>query len=400
MAATETAATAPTASRLRLGRLPAASFSRRSIRLRAMRVTHHPITAFRFLKTCICGGYPRRGHTKRCADLTGVVLSPREGMESRTLGSSGVALSRVGLGGYELGPEPGDDPDVDRAIRVLELAIASGVNWLDTSEAYLETRNESLIGSAMSMAGTELLVASKVAPGAGTTGSGSGFRGHEIHRACRESLRRLGREHIDVYFLHFPDRTGTVPLEETWGAMAELADEGLVRAIGMSNYGLEDVERCHAQRPVDAVQVGLNLIDYLDDRPSIAACGRLGIAVTIYEPVAGGVLTGKTLEQARAAWPGPWRESRWYRRVLGPGAGERSMEFADRLRPLCERLGATLPQVAIAWVLHQPGVAAAIVGSHDGHHMRENAEAAELDLTEALAEIEELIPLGPSFAGS
>lgn len=319
-------------------------------------------------------------------------------MESRSLGSSGVALSRVGLGGYELGPEPGEEPDVDRATRVVELAIASGVNWLDTSEGYLGTRNESLIGLALRRIGTEFLVASKVAPGAGTTGGGSGFHRHEVHRACRESLRRLGREQIDVYFLHFPDRSGTVPLEKTWAAMAELADEGLVRAIGMSNYSLADVERCHAQRPVDAVQVGLNLIDYLDDRASIAACGRLGIPVTIFEPVAGGVLTGKTLEQARAAWPGPWRESRWYQRVLGPGAGERSIAFADRLRPLCERLGATLPQVAIAWVLHQPGVAAAIVGSHDGHHMRENADAADLDLTDVLAEIERLIPLGPSFA--
>jgi len=319
-------------------------------------------------------------------------------METCALGSSGVSVSRVGLGGYELGPEPGEEPDVARATHVIELAIASGVDWLDTSEGYLETRNESLIGSALSRTGTELLVASKVAPSAGTTGGGSGFRRHEVHGACRESLRRLGREQIDVYFLHFPDRTGTVPLEETWGAMAELADEGLVRAIGMSNYGLEDVERCHAQRPVDVVQVGLNLIDYLDDRPSIAECRRLGIAVTIFEPVAGGVLTGKTLEQARAAWPGPWRESRWYKRVLGPGAGERSIEFADRLLPLCERLGATLPQVAIAWVLHQPGVAAAIVGSHDGHHMRENADAADLDLTDVLPEIEELIPLGPAFA--
>ena len=122
-------------------------------------------------------------------------------------------------------------------------------------------------------------------------------------QACRDSLTRLGRDHLDIYFLHWPDESG-VPLEETWGAMAELVDAGLVRAIGLSNYAIQDVERCHVQRPVDAVQVGLNVCYYHDERPSIARCGELGIAVTIFEPLASGILSGKTLEQVQAAWPG------------------------------------------------------------------------------------------------
>ena len=215
-------------------------------------------------------------------------------MELRSVGGSGVEISRIGLGAYELGPEPGETPDVDRAIRVIELAQAAGINWLDTSENYLQTRNEAVIGPALERIGDDFLIASKVAPGAGVTGGGSGFRREQVLQACRDSLTRLGRDHLDIYFTHWPDDSG-VPLEETWGAMAELADAGLVRAIGLSNYGLEDIERCHAERPVDAVQVGLNLIDYLDDRADIARCGELGIAVTIYEPLAGGVLGGKTL---------------------------------------------------------------------------------------------------------
>ena len=142
---------------------------------------------------------------------------------------------------------------------------------------------------------------------------------------------------------------------------------------------------------------GLNLIDYLEDRPYIARCGELGIAATIYEPVAGGVLSGKTLEEARAAWPGPWKESPWYKRVLGPGAGERSFAVAYGLRPIAERLGATVAQVAIAWVLHQAGVTAAIAGSRDGSHMEENAGAAALDLSDVMDEIDALVPRGPTF---
>jgi aryl-alcohol dehydrogenase-like predicted oxidoreductase len=200
-----------------------------------------------------------------------------------------------------------------------------------------------------------------------------------------------------VYFLHWPDGTG-VPLEETWGAMAELVQQGLVRAIGMSNYELDDVERCHAQRPVDAVQVGLSLIDYLDNRAYVARCGELGIGVTIYEPLASGVLSDKTMEQVLAVWTGPWVESAFFKRLLSPGRAERSFAVADGLRPIATRLGVTVAQLAIAWVLHQPGVTAAIAGSRSGAHVRENAEAASVDITYAIEELEQLLQFGPSFA--
>ena len=228
------------------------------------------------------------------------------------------------------------------------------------------------------------------------TGGGTGFQREQVHEACRDSLRRLGREQIDLYFLHWPDRTG-VPLEETWGAMAELADTGLVRAIGMSNYEIADIERCHEQRNVDVVQDGLSLIDYLDARASIARCGHLGIGVTIFEPLAGGVLTGKTQEDVLAVWSA-WVEEPFYKRLLALGKVERSFAVADGIRPIAERLDATIAQVAIAWLLHQPGVTAAIAGSRDGRHVRENAEAANVDLEAVLDELEQLIELGPSFA--
>jgi len=310
-----------------------------------------------------------------------------------------MELTRVGLGGYELGPEPGEEPDVPNALRVISAAIDDGINWLDTSENYLATHNEEVIGAALrQIASDDFLVASKVAPGAALTGGGSGFRREQVHAACRGSLERLDRDHIDVYFLHWPDDTG-VPLEETWGAMAELADAGLVRAIGLSNHSLDDVMQCHAQRAVDVVQEGLSMIDYLDNRAAIAACGDAGIAATVYEPLGSGLLTGRTLEQVRASWTGPWRDSPFYRRLLGPGKGEQSFEVADGLRPIAERLGATVAQVAIAWVLHQPGVTAALAGSRSDGHTRENAGAADLALpTDVLDELEALLPLGPAFA--
>jgi aryl-alcohol dehydrogenase-like predicted oxidoreductase len=120
--------------------------------------------------------------------------------------------------------------------------------------------------------------------------------------------------------------------------------------------------------------------------------------VTIYEPLASGILSDKTLEQILAIWTGPWIESSFYKRLLSPGKAERSFAVADGVRPIADRLGATVSQVAIAWVLQQPGVAAAIAGSRNGSHVGENAAAANLDLTDSLEELERLIPLGPTFA--
>jgi aryl-alcohol dehydrogenase-like predicted oxidoreductase len=319
-------------------------------------------------------------------------------MDLLKVGTTDVELSRIGLGGYQLGPEPDEERDVARAVHVIETAIEHGINWLDTSENYLATRNEEVIGEALARLSREFLVASKVAPGKALTGGGSGFRREQVHDACRQSLKRLGRDHIDVYFLHWPDRTG-VPLEETWGGMAELAEAGLVRSIGLSNYSAEDVAACHRQRPVDAVQDGINLVDYLDDRPKIAAWGEAGITVTIYEPLGGGILSGKTLEEIRAVYEGTvWEDSSFYRELLAPGKGEQSFAVADGIRPIAARLGATVAEVAIAWVLHQPGVAAALVGTRSGRHLGENVGGASLDLPDdVLEELEQLIPLGPLY---
>ena len=318
-------------------------------------------------------------------------------MEQHRIGGSGVSLSAIGLGAFELGYEEGEQPDVDRARTVLQACLDEGVGWLDTSENYLETRNESLVGMALRGFSGQLTVCTKVAPSAAITGGGSGFRPQQIRSACLGSLRRLGVEIIDVYLLHWPDETG-VPLEDTWGAMAALVDEGLVRAVGMSNYEIAEIELCHRQRAVDVVQTGLSMIDYLGDRDLIRRCGELGIAVTIYEPLASGILTGRTREQVLESWTGPWRESSFFKRLLSPGKIDRSFAVADGLAPIARRLNATIAQVAIAWVLDQSGVTSALAGSRDGRHMSENAGATELDIAEVRPELDALLQLGPAWA--
>jgi aryl-alcohol dehydrogenase-like predicted oxidoreductase len=316
-------------------------------------------------------------------------------MERRPLGATSVQISVIGLGGVELrGGDPSRaEPTRGEAVAVVKAALESGINWIDTAEAYYERRNETFIGTVLGQIDDELLVATKVSPAP----DGSGFRREQVRAACRASLDRLGRDVIDLYFLHYPDKTG-VPLEQTWGALAELVDDGLVRAIGLSNYRVEDIERCHAQRPVDVVQDGLSLVDHLDNRAAIRRCGELGIGVVVYEPLGSGTLTGRSIDEVREAWA-DWSESGFYKRLLADTNGERSAALVDAIRPIAEREGVSVPQLAIAWVLHQEGVTAAIAGSRSAEHVRQNASAGSLELTASvLEELERLIPLGPTVA--
>ncbi len=310
-------------------------------------------------------------------------------MQQRRVGTTDVNLSVVGLGGVWLGHDPGDPSVVARASEVLRAADGAGVNWVDTSENYFDTGNEAVIGAAWGGLPASFLVCTKAAPGALLSGGGSGFRPEQVRAACQASLRRLGRDHLDVYLLHWPDDSG-VPLEDTWGAMSALADDGLVRAIGLSNYDQNDIARCHDQRPVDAIETGLSVLDYLEDRPMIAWCGRQGIAVTIYEPLAGGLLTDRPFDEARAKWVGTaWEDSAWFERLFSPDSAPRTRRVLDVLGGIARELGVSVEHVAIAWVLRQPGVTSALAGSSSPERTRHNARGSDVDLPDtALAAID------------
>jgi aryl-alcohol dehydrogenase-like predicted oxidoreductase len=210
-------------------------------------------------------------------------------MRRAAVGTTGIELSTIGLGGFELGETASDVPAARTAIAA---AMESGVNWVDTADSYHATANESVIGEALGGLPERPLISSKRWP------EGDSFSPAGIHAGCRESLRRLAVGHLDLYFLHWPD--DQIPLQESWGAMVELADQGLVRAIGLSNFTLAQIEACHADRPVDVIQDGLSLVDYPENRHKVAACGWQGIASVIHEPLAGGLLAGAYASDGRA----------------------------------------------------------------------------------------------------
>jgi len=306
---------------------------------------------------------------------------------TRTIGSDRFTV--VGLGGYELE----SDPSWSGARDVLTAAIEAGIDWVDTSEAYFDEMNERTIGSAMRDVGAPIKVSSKVAPHA------SGFKAEQIRNACVGSLERLGLDRLDMYLLHYPDETG-VPLEETWTAMRQLVDDGLVGLAGLSNFDQAQIERCQTVGPVDVIQEGMSPIDHLGTLELARWCSRQGIGVVTYEPLGNGMLAGsiERPEDFVRVVGDDYEEWPFWQRLFAPGKFERSVVVRDGMQAVAERIGCSLPQLALAWNIQQEGVSATLAGTRNPAHARTNAEAADVVLTrDQIDELDALIPLGPTF---
>jgi aryl-alcohol dehydrogenase-like predicted oxidoreductase len=311
----------------------------------------------------------------------------------RRLGSQGPDLSVIGFGAWEagMGTEWGEAPPEDQIVEAIRRAVDSGIDWIDTAEAYGNGRSEELVARAIAGRRDEVVIATKVAPGPW----GSGFRPEEVVRACKGSLERLDTDRIDLYQLHWPDDTG-VPLEETWGAMAGLVDDGLVRFIGVSNFDRDLIERCEAIRHVDSLQQLFSMVS-LEDRELVRWCGEVGTGVVTYGPLGFGLLTGAiTMETTFAEDDHRGPDGNKWATLFEPAQRRRALDMVDAMRPIAERLGVTVAQLALAWNFHQPGVTSAIAGSRNPDHVAANAAAGDINLDRAtLDELDGILALGP-----
>jgi aryl-alcohol dehydrogenase-like predicted oxidoreductase len=305
-------------------------------------------------------------------------------VRTRRLGSRGPEISVVGYGAWEAGGEAwGPNESESAVIEAIQTGLDAGIDWIDTAEVYGDGVSERLVGKAIQGRRDEIVVASKVAPHP----EGSGFRPDEVRKACEGSLERLETDRIDLYQLHWPDEEGT-PVEDTWGAMAALQDEGKVASIGVSNFDREQIERCLAIRHVDSLQPEFSMLTR-EQAELIRWCGEQGVGVVSYGPLAFGLLTGAIAADTRFP-PGDWRGKK---QSEGPFADlAASLGMVDRLRPVAERVGCSLAQLALAWNAHQPGVTAAIAGSRNPAHVRTNAAAGDIELDDStLAELDAIL---------
>lgn len=304
-------------------------------------------------------------------------------MRTRRLGSNGPKISVIGFGAWEAGGDAWGANESDHAvIRAIHAGLDAGVDWIDTAEVYGDGESERLVGRAVAGRREGVVVASKVAPAP----EGSGFRPEQIQAACEASLGRLGLDKIDLYQLHWTD--SEIPVEDSWGAMAALQDAGLVRSIGVSNFGEETIRRCESIRHVDSLQQEFSMLT-LEDRRLIGWCGEVGTGVVSYGPLGFGLLTGK-ISRAQADTTSDWRRSE-----EGPFTDEkldRDFAIVDGLGPIAQRLRITMAQLALAWNVAQAGVTSAIAGSRNPDHARDNAVAGDAELDqETLSAIEAVL---------
>jgi aryl-alcohol dehydrogenase-like predicted oxidoreductase len=298
------------------------------------------------------------------------------------------AVGAVGLGCVGMSAEYNTaDIDDERSLAVLARAVELGVTLFDTADAYGPFTNETLLGRGLRRPARDVVVATKVGlvmePG-GPVPPAARRRADPAHirASCEASLRRLGRETIDLYYLHRVDPA--VPLEVSWGAMADLAAAGKVRALGLCEVTAAELDRAHAIHPVSAVQSELSLWTRGPLDAVVPWCAGHGAAFVAYAPLGRGYLTGTVL---RAAFQPD--DIRFANPRFTAGAIERNQALLAVIRRVAGRRGATLAQVAIAWTLAQGPHVLAIPGTKRVGYLEENCAAAELELSrEDLAELD------------
>jgi aryl-alcohol dehydrogenase-like predicted oxidoreductase len=283
-------------------------------------------------------------------------------MQLRNLGSHGPPISVIGVGAWAVGGGWGPQDD-DESIAALHRAFDAGVNWVDTAPVYGRGHSEEVVGQVVREHGDGIPVFTKV--GRNWYGSPDGavvndLRPSSIRFELDQSLKRLGRDHVDLYQFHWPDSSTGTPVEESWRTMADLVEEGKVRWIGVSNFTVELLERCERIRHVDSLQSPLSLVDRTALSELLPWCQAHGTGFLAYSPLASGLLSG-SFDRARveAMAPEDWR--RGSPDFQSPRL-EASVALAERLRPVAERHGVEVASVAVAWVLEQTGVTGAIVG--------------------------------------
>ncbi|MEV4625887.1 aldo/keto reductase [Micromonospora sp. NPDC049523] len=312
-------------------------------------------------------------------------------METRKLGSTGPTVSALGLGTMGMSDLYGP-ADETESISTIHAALDAGVSLLDTGDFYGMGHNEMLIGRALHERNRDD-VAISVKFG-GLRDPDLGWRGIDgrpeaVRNFLAYSLRRLGTDHVDVYRLTRVDPN--VPIEETIGAIAEQVEKGHVRHIGLSEVGADTIRRAHAVHPISDLQIEYSLISRGIEAEILPTVRELGIGVTAYGVLARGLLSGRWTAD-RELTPGDFRNT--VPRFSGDNLTA-NLRLVESLREVAEARGATVAQVAIAWVLAQGADIVPLVGARQRDRLTESLGALDLKLAaDDLAAIERAVPAG------
>jgi aryl-alcohol dehydrogenase-like predicted oxidoreductase len=311
-------------------------------------------------------------------------------MEQRTLGTQGLVVSALGLGCMGMSEFYGPADEAE-SLATIHRAIELGVTFLDTADMYGPFENEVLVGRAIRDRRDRVVLATKFGNERRADGSFVGVNGRPeyVRAACDASLRRLGVDHVDLYYQHRVDRS--VPIEDTVGAMAELVRAGKVRWLGLSEAAPATIRRAHAVHPVSALQTEYSLWSRDPEDEILPAVRELGIGFVAYSPLGRGFLSGRFRTPDDFA-PGDWRREN--PRFQGENL-RRNLELVAQVEELARARGVTPSQLALAWLLSRGADVVPIPGTTRRARVEENAAAAAIRLSaDELARIDAIAPKG------
>lgn len=323
-------------------------------------------------------------------------------MEYRRLGKSDLDIPVVCFGAWAIGGWLWGGTDDDAAIRAIQKAIDLGITCIDTAAIYGMGHSEKLVGKAITGRRDKVIVATKCGVRWDTTkgtyvfdskmNDGAPVKIHRylgpesIKRECEESLQRLGIDTIDLYQCHWPDPT--TPVEDSMEALLELQQQGKIRWIGVSNFTPELMEQCMKKVLLVSDQPQYNPLQREIEKDVLPFCLKHNIGVLAYSPIAQGLMTGKVTMDREFPEDDTRHKKSWFKKENR----KRVLDVLEKIRPIAEGHGATLTQVAIRWVVSQPGITAALVGARNDKQVEENAAAGDLKLSDSeIAHIRKLV---------
>ncbi|NBD12824.1 MULTISPECIES: aldo/keto reductase [Corallococcus] len=322
-------------------------------------------------------------------------------MQKRRLGNSDMDLTPLGFGAWAIGGGGwafawGSQDDA-RSIEAIQRALDSGINWIDTAAVYGLGHSEEVVAKALQGRDRRPYVFTKCAMVWNDQGDVSrAFNAESVRKECEASLRRLKVDAIDLYQVHWPVDS-TAELEEGWTALAELQRQGKVRWLGVSNFNVSQLQQVQKIAKVTSLQPPYSLIHRDIEDDLLPYCQQQGIGVIVYSPMASGLLTGAMTRGRIQQMP----DDDWRRRSPDFQEPKLSHHLAlvERMREVGARHGRSPAEVAIAWVLRDPAVTAAIVGARSAKQVDGFIHAADLRLTsEEVREVEEALGSGSAMA--
>ena len=302
-------------------------------------------------------------------------------MEFRMLGTSGIKISSIIMGTWQAGKDMWVGIDDTESTTAIKAAYDAGITTFDTAEVYGSGHSEKIVGNALQDVRDNVVIATKV------------FSNHlkyqQVIDTCHQSLKNLNTDYIDLYQIHWPPGSfgaKHVPLEETMGALTDLKAQDKIRAIGVSNFSRSQMEKAAKYGKIDSLQPPYSLFWRKVETDALPYCLENNITLLAYSSMAQGLLTGKFGPDHKFAQG----DHRFRNKLFQPENYARVQKALEKLRPIAKANNITLGQLALAWIILQPGICA-IAGARSAEQAAQNAAAANARLSEQdLAAVDEI----------